>query len=217
MHLLVLGGTHGVGRLLADRAVAAGHAVATLGRREMPPAPNPEPGLTRLRGDARDPALVAAAMAGRDAVALCLGVGPTLRPVHLFSQATALVLREMRARGVRRVVAITGIGAGDSRGHGGFLYDRIFQPLLLGTAYADKDRQEALLRAATDLDWTILRPGFLVDEAPTGQVRARTRLAPGDIAGRITRADCADHTLRTLTAGLHLREAVLLDGYVAQL
>jgi nucleoside-diphosphate-sugar epimerase len=214
MRLLVVGGTHGVGRLLADAAARAGHAVAALGRREMPPDDLP---IARFRGDARDPALLRAALRGRcDAVALCLGAAPTLAPVTLFSEATREAVAAMRESGVRRLVAVTGIGAGDSRGHGGFLYDRIFRPLLLRTIYADKDRQEAILRASEDLDWSILRPGFLVDEAPTGRVRARTRLAPGDVAGRITRADCAAYALRTLEEGLHRREAALLDGYVAR-
>lgn len=214
MRLLVVGGTHGVGRLLADAAARAGHAVTAIGRREMPPDELP---IRRLRGDARGPGLLRQAMAeGCDAVALCLGAKPTLAPVSLFSDATREVIAAMRGAGVCRLIAITGIGAGDSRGHGGFLYDRIFQPLLLGTIYADKDRQEAMLRAATDLDWTILRPGFLVDEAATGRVRARTRLAAGDVAGRITRGDCADYALRTLEGGQHRGEAPLLDGYVAR-
>jgi len=53
-------------------------------------------------------------------------------------------------------------GAGDSRGHGGFVLDQTIFPLLLRKVYADKDRQEALVnrpargdvRALTDL------PGF---------------------------------------------------------
>jgi hypothetical protein len=44
----------------------------------------------------------------------------------------------MRRQGIRRLICITGIGAGDSKGHGGFLYDRLFNPLLLKTIYADK-------------------------------------------------------------------------------
>lgn len=58
------------------------------------------------------------------------------------------------------VGATRGIGAGDSKGHGGFFYDRIFYPLLLKAVYSDKDRQESLIRAS-NADWTIVRPGFL--------------------------------------------------------
>ena len=68
----------------------------------------------------------------------------------------------MKKAGVKRLVCVTGIGAGDSKGHGGFLYDSIFLPFLLGTIYADKDRQELVIKAS-DVDWTIVRPGFLTN------------------------------------------------------
>jgi hypothetical protein len=37
----------------------------------------------------------------------------------------------MARQNVRRLVYITGMGTGDSHGHGGFLHDRLFLPLLL--------------------------------------------------------------------------------------
>jgi len=39
----------------------------------------------------------------------------------------------MEQHGVKGLVVVTGMGAGDSRWHDGFLYDRIFNPLLLKT------------------------------------------------------------------------------------
>ena len=49
----------------------------------------------------------------------------------------------MTRNGVRRLVCISALGVGDSRGHGGFVFDRLFLPLLLSHAYKDKDGQEA--------------------------------------------------------------------------
>jgi hypothetical protein len=37
----------------------------------------------------------------------------------------------MEAESISRLVTITGIGAGDSQGHGGFLFDKLIFPLLL--------------------------------------------------------------------------------------
>ena len=79
----------------------------------------------------------------------------------------------MRGAGVRRLVAVTGLGAGDSRGHGGFLYDAVFFPLVLKRVYDDKDVQEQMIRAS-DLDWTIVRPGLLASGPATGAARALT-------------------------------------------
>ena len=46
---------------------------------------------------------------------------------------------------VRRLICVTGFGAGDSRGHGGFLHNAVFH-LLLGRVYDDKDVQERIVR-----------------------------------------------------------------------
>ncbi len=89
---------------------------------------------------------------------------------------------------------MTGIGAGDSRGHGGFFYDKIINPLLLKTTYEDKDRQEAIVRES-GLDWVIVRPGFLTNGSRTGEYRVLTELN-GVKAGKISRADVADFILR---------------------
>ena len=55
---------------------------------------------------------------GAPKTALAVLAGTTL-----FSKATRILIDAMRAAGVRRLVTVTGMGAGDSRGHGGFLYD----------------------------------------------------------------------------------------------
>ena len=62
-----------------------------------------------------------------DAVIQTLGAPKTAQAViagtTLFSRATRILIDAMRAAGVQRLVTVTGLGAGDSRGHGGFLYD----------------------------------------------------------------------------------------------
>jgi uncharacterized protein YbjT (DUF2867 family) len=100
----------------------------------------------------------------------------------------------MRARGVRRLVAVTGLGAGDSRGRGGILYDAVAFPLILKRIYDDKDVQEQMIRAS-GLDWTIVRPGLLRNGRATGRARALTD--PRDWrVGPVTRADAADFLVR---------------------
>ncbi len=76
---------------------------------------------------------------------------------------------------MRRRVCITGVGASDSRGHGGFIYDQLFNPPLLRHVCADKDRQEAAIRAS-GLDWVIVRPVMLTNGKAMGRVQATTDL-----------------------------------------
>jgi uncharacterized protein YbjT (DUF2867 family) len=167
-------------------------------------------GVRVVVGDAGDADDMERAVAGQDAVVWTVGVGPTRRPVHLFSRSTQFLLAAMAKHGVRRLICVTGIGAGDSRGHGGFFYDRILQPLFMRTVYEDKDRQEALLRAS-DVDWTIVRPGALTNGPATGLVRALTNLE-GVTAGKVSRADVAGFIVEHLATGDFRKTAVLLTS-----
>jgi putative NADH-flavin reductase len=207
MHILIIGASRGIGRELLKQSLSAGHVVTALARhfKELPAH------MERLRaisGDILDEPTIREVMAGQEAVCLTIGVGVTRKPVTVFSRGAQNVLAAMVEHGVRRLLCITGIGAGDSKGHGGFLYDRIFQPLLLKTIYDDKDRQEALIRAS-DTDWTIVRPAFLTNGPLTGHYRVVTDLT-GITAGRISRADVAHFMLGELSDNRYLGQTPLL-------
>ena len=62
----------------------------------------------------------------------------------LFSAATRALVPEMERLGVRRLIAVTGFGAGDS-GQAISLVERVPFRLLLGRAYDDKGAQERLI------------------------------------------------------------------------
>ena len=207
MKILIVGATRGIGRQVLEQALAAGHAVTALVR---------DPGrldaqherLKVVKVDILNAASVALAMDGQEAVCCSIGVKTPWLTVPVFSEGTRNLLEAMKKSGVRRLVCVTGIGAGDSRGHGGFLFDRLFFPLLLRAIYADKDRQESLIRAS-GVDWVIVRPGFLTNGPLTGRYRVATDLS-GVTAGRISRADVAHFILQQLVAPSHLRQTPLL-------
>jgi putative NADH-flavin reductase len=207
MKLLIIGASRGIGRQLVEQALKAGHTVTAMARHPEK-LPRHQAGLRVMAGDILNPQEVLQAVAGQEAVCLTIGVGVTFKPVAVFSRGTENVLAAMAEHGVRRLVCVTGIGAGDSEGHGGFLYDRIFKPLLLKTVYEDKNRQEALIKAS-DTDWTIVRPGFLTNGPLTGKYRLLTDLK-GVAAGRISRADVAHFMLAELTTDRYLRQTPLV-------
>lgn len=207
MNILIVGASRGIGRQLLEQALAAGHAVTALARAPVKVA-GPDERLRTVRGSVLDPATVAAAVTRQDAVCCVLGVKTPWEQPTLFSEGTARLLEAMKKAGVRRLVCVTGIGAGDSRGHGGFLYERIITPLMTKGIYADKDRQEALIRAS-DTDWTIVRPGILSNGPLTGNYRALTDLS-GVTARRISRADVAHFMLKELESNRYLGQTPLL-------
>ena len=209
MRITIIGASGGIGAELVKQARAAGHQVVKVGR-SMKSEPGPD--VTPVQGSIVDRGVAERAVSGADAVAWCVGVktlGPAaLRTVTVFSQGTRRTIEAMKGAGVSRLAVITGIGAGESRGHGGFLYDWIGLPLLVGAIYSDKDRQEAIVKAS-ELDWTIIRPALLTNGPRTGTYRILTDLS-GVRGGRISRADCADCLMRAVTEGAWSRKAILI-------
>ena len=209
MNLLIIGATRGIGFELLRQAAAseAKHEITVLAR-SPENLPFQDANVRVVPGDILDPEAVGGVVKKQQAVCTCIGIGPTRKPVSVFSKGMGHVLTAMKAHGVRRLVAVTGIGAGDSRGHGGFLYDRIINPLLLKTIYVDKDREEELIRNS-DTDWIIVRPGFLTNGPLTSTYRAITNL-DGITAGKISRADVAHFILAQLADPTFLKQTPLL-------
>ncbi len=214
VRMLVIGASRGIGLATVREARSRGHEVAALmrpGRERL----DVDSEVRTIRGDAADPEAIEAAIQGQEAVVMSLGVPVGARRVTLFSESTRHTLAAMKAAGVRRLVAVTGIGAGDSRGHGGAFYDRFVQPVFLRDAYADKDRQEALIRES-DLQWLIVRPGFLTNGPRSGAYRAITDLSAVEKAGKISRADVAAFIVDQLEVPTLFGRAPLLVGRVAR-
>lgn len=207
MKILILGATGPTGRLIVKQAQTQGHHVVALVRSRAKAAELT--GATLVEGDARDEAALVRAMVGCDAVISSLGTPMSpFREVTLLSAATKVLIGVMKRQGVSRLVCITGMGAGDSHGHGGFFFDHIFQPLMLGRVYEDKDRQEVLVRGS-DLDWVIVRPSVLTDKRESRNVRALTNLSDMH-GGTISRIDVATFVVQQLGATTWLHQSPLI-------
>ena len=110
---------------------------------------------------------------------------------------------------VRRLICVTGFGAGDSRGHGGFLYSVAFH-LLLGRVYDDKDVQERIVRNSK-LDWVIVRPVLLTDGPKTNAYRVLVD-PRGWTCGFISRADVADFLVKQIVDDAFLHKTPVLTS-----
>ncbi len=207
MRVLVLGATGGTGREIVRQARESGHSVVALVRSKA--KAQGLAGADLVEGDARDRDSLSRALEGCSGVISSLGTPASpFREVTLLSTATRALVEAMAGQGVRRLVCITGLGAGDSRGHGGFVFDRLIFPLLLRNVYADKDRQEAIVRSS-GAEWVLVRPTVLNDKPARGRVRAMTDLS-GVHGGTIARADVAKFVVDQLTDDQWLRSAPLI-------
>ena len=207
--VLIIGGSRGIGLETTRQALAAGHFVRAFSRSAVPGAAsgaNPE----RVRGDALESRDVAAALDGMEVVIQALGVsslGDLFRPVSLFSDATRVLVSAMEAKGLKRLICVTGFGAGDCRASIAPLQRLPFE-LVFGRAYADKSVQEQLIKDSS-LDWTIARPGVLTNGRRTGRYRVLSEPATWR-NGIISRADVADFLVRQIEDRTYLRKAPVL-------
>ena len=167
--------------------------------------------LRIVTGDALNPASGGRSSTGtRRGDILAWQVEPSHAYNFIFRCKPDLDFGAMETHGVRRLVCITGIGAGDSRGHGGFLYDKIIYPWLTKETYVHKDRQESLVRQSS-LDWVIVRPAAFTNGPQQGNLRAVTELKDVTIRS-ISRADTAAFVLEQLSSDTYLRKTPLV-GY----
>ena len=162
--LLIIGASSGIGLATVSAALDAGYRVRAFARGAA--GINLTHANLELRaGDALSSDDISNAMHDVDAVVQCLGIPFDTRmlfgPVTLFSAATELLIPAMEHAGVQRLVAVTGFGAGDSAASIHPL-QRLGFALVFGRAYADKSRQETLIKAS-GLDWTLVRPGVLTN------------------------------------------------------
>jgi putative NADH-flavin reductase len=167
-----------------------------------------DPRLRIVEGDIQRADSIHAAIAGHDAVLSALGarsVGPTT----LLSDAAREMVGAMQRHGVRRLIWQSSLGVGETRGRLGPVYNLLLIPLLLRHVFADKGRQEAIIRA-TSLDWTIVQPAALTKGPLTESYRVGARSCRCRLFPMISRADVAHFTLEELENSRHVRQVVPL-------
>lgn len=204
MELAVFGATGGTGRELVKQALGHGHSVRAFVR-----TPDKlkviHPRLEVITGDVRDADAVARAVRGQDAVLSALGMYAR-KPNTELSDAMRTLVAAMEAEKVKRLLMVSSLGVGETKGQLGPLYNVVLLPLLLKEIFADKETAETVVRESP-LDWTIARPGRLTNARLTGRYRSGPDAAKGRWFPRIARADVADFLLAALERKQFIREA----------
>ncbi|MFD9033891.1 SDR family oxidoreductase [Streptomyces sp. NPDC059567] len=197
---IVIAGGHGQIALRLERLLsAAGHEPAGLIR-------NPEQ-ADDLRAAGAEPVvldlesatveMVAAVLQGADAAVFAAGAGPgsgTARKDTVDRAAAVLFADAAERAGVRRYIVVSSMGADSA--HPG---DEVFDIYLRAKGAADDS-----VRAREGLDWTILRPGSLTNDAGTGLVRLGAATGRGPISRDDVAAVLAELLDTPATAGLTL-------------
>jgi putative NADH-flavin reductase len=198
MQIALFGATGGTGRQVLEQALAAGHTVTALVRN--PAKIEAQRGLNVVCGDVLNQDATTRCIQGSDAVICLLGSGVGTEPVE--AKGTQRIIEAMQTSGVRRIVAVTSLGVGDSHSQVSAEFQQAMDTVLLPIIVA-KTEQERLIRAS-GLDWTIVRPGGLGDGPGTGDYRSGTD--PTLMAGLVSRSDVAEFVLRQLSDASYLHQ-----------
>jgi uncharacterized protein YbjT (DUF2867 family) len=200
MKIALFGATGGTGRHVLTRALEQGHDITALVR-DPAKLGDRRADVTLVEGDVLDQDRVDACIDGADAVICILGSHKNRDPIE--ARGTVPILDAMQRLGVRRLIAVTSLGVGDSADQLAAPF-RLFMKLTIGGIMQAKEEQERLIRESA-LDWTIVRPGGLTDGPHTGHYKAGTDKSIR--AGRIRRADVADFVLTQLDDDRFLHQA----------
>lgn len=204
MKVLVFGASGGTGRELLQQALDKGMEVTAFVRDAAKVEDIQHPNLAVVIGDVLNIEDVSRAVAGHDAVLYAVGAGPKCTTIR--EQGTRNVIEAMQAAKVERLVCLSSFGVGDSRTDLSFFTRYIVVGIFLHNAFADHERQEAVVEKCA-LDWTLVRPPHLKDGASTGEYQHGLTLAYGDIKGWISRGDLADFMLKQLEDDRYSRQA----------
>jgi putative NADH-flavin reductase len=209
MKLTILGATGATGTALTRQALAAGHEVTAVVRDPARLAVPAHPRLRAVTADIMDPASLAAAIDGADAVISAVGPRGT-GPTTVIQDSVRSIIQAMHKTGTRRLLQVSGSVVADD-GESPYLR-YLLKPLARRTflrhVCADMRHGEDQIRGS-DLDWTIFRPPALTGKPATGAYRtAIDRNLPH--AFTIPRADLAACMLATLAdpATLHHHLAI---------
>jgi putative NADH-flavin reductase len=200
--LLIIGGTGGTGRELITQALEQGHGVTALVR-------NPEkvktthPNLKVIKGNVLVYEDVDKACAGQDAVLSTLGHKRFFIYTNILSEGTKNIIAAMEKHGVKRFICVTSLGINDSRFKLGLYYTFFTIPVILFFYFRDKAKQENLI-TASDLDWTIVRPGQLTNGKKRSTYKHGADTGNYILTKMISRATVADFILSQLNDKTYL-------------
>ncbi|NML66538.1 SDR family oxidoreductase [Hymenobacter sp. RP-2-7] len=206
MKVLVIGAAGESGQQIVEKALAAGHAVTALVHH--PDEYHAPAGVQVKTGDATDATAVGQAVAGQDAVIDAIGGKTPYLSTHLEQAAAKVIVAAMQQHGVRRLIAISVLGVGDSKEQATFFYEHLLLPTFLRGAAPDKAAMEAEVQQS-NLDFVLVRPPYLSNDPATGQAHVVTGETK---AHSITRTDLAQFIVEQLTSDTYLGQAVTVTN-----
>jgi putative NADH-flavin reductase len=208
MNLTIIGASGGIGLETVKRGLNRKHSITTLSRSEI--KIEEKKSLKMILGDATNKADLLNSIQNAEAIIVTLGTRKNMKPTTLFSDFAKLMVEIHREKKIDiPFIFVTGFGAGESKNYVSWLI-KMFLKYLLKDAYADKTIMEEII-THSDLNWTVVRPGRLLDKELTEKYRVENKLFKGINIGEINRADVADFLIKQAEKQTELKKYIAIS------
>lgn len=206
MKVAVIGATGRTGQATLAELLKRGYDVSVLVRDPAKLGDTADK-VQVVQGSSTDRSAMRQLVAGTDAALSALG--PTSKEPDLHTRTAKLLVELLPAHG--RFIGVSGAGIdvpGDQKGP----RDKVISFLIrkLGGSVVKDKPAEYEVFAASDLDWTLVRPPRLMDGQATGKI-VHDANKPGR-SSSIQRADLGQFLVTVLDEGLYVRQAPFVSG-----
>jgi putative NADH-flavin reductase len=207
MNITIIGASAGIGLETVKRGLNRNHSITTLSRSEI--EIEEKKSVKMILGDATNKADLLNAIQNADALIITLGTGKNMKATTLFSDFAKLIVEIHEENKIDiPFIFVTGFGTGESKNYVSWLV-RLFLKYFLKDVYADKAKMEEIITNST-MNWTVVRPGRLLDKELTEKYRIENKLFKGINIGGINRADVADFLIKQAEKQTELKKYVAI-------
>ncbi len=208
MKVVIFGATGLSGKVILNEALSKKHQVTVLVRNAKDVSIQ-DRNLRVVQGSVLDRKTVHEVLKNQDAVIQSLGVGGkgNGKPTTFVSDANKIIMEEMEKTNVKRLIAMSNIGAGDSLSFTPWVFRKLILPYFmkwLQVIIDDKNRMEPMIMNS-NLDWTIVRSAGMVDKPAKGRVN--DTLSGNGLTFTITLADLAKFMVDQLEEKKYIKQA----------
>lgn len=205
MNITVLGATGNTGKAIIKKALLNGHTVKAVVRdpQRMDIEDN---NLEVVVGDVFKPETLTDILDNQDSVVIALGAGQALGKTTVRTDGTKAIVELIKKTSVKRIVAISAMGTGESWKYLS-LINKLFYMTLLKNSRIDHEGQESIIKKS-GLDWTIIRPSGLTDGKTTYNYKVGEEIKSNK--NTISREDVANEVIISLEGGNHINQAVTI-------
>lgn len=208
MNITIIGASAGIGLETVKRGLNRQHSITTLSRSEI--EIEEKKSLNSTLGDATNKEDLFKAIQNADALIVTLGTGKNMKATSLFSDFAKLLVEVHKENQIEvPVIFVTGFGAGESKNYVSWIV-KLFLNYFLKDVYADKTRMEEII-TSSDMKWTVVRPGRLLDKELTEKYRIENQLFKGINIGGINRADVADFLIKQAENQTELKKYIAIS------